>query len=326
LRPDAGALRTASVAALVKSCIRTSLAAYETRGAVAPTTITSAPAGLKTVVADFIESLSPASAGAALLGQGLQASLDGVASVSCPAFLAAAGNVGWVDEAAPIPNRQLNVLGGPILEPDKLAVLVALSSEMLSGSNAEAFVRDVLTQSAALALDAALFDANPKTTARPAGLRNGISGSSASALADKTEAMLADISTLAGVVAAVAGNAPIALVANPVRAMMLRLRAPRELPVAVMASSAIAPADLLAVAPNALVSALGAVRIDASRDATVHLFDPAAAISTAGTPNVVSAPIGSMFQTDNVSLRLLMTASWGLRHPSGLAWLTATAW
>ena len=255
---------------------------------------------LRTVVADFIEALAPASAGAALLGQGLQVTLDGVASVSCPAFLAAAGNVGWVTEAAPIPVRQLNVLA--MLTPDKLAVLCALSHEMLSGSNAEAFVRDALTQSAAQALDTAVLDANASTTARPAGLRYGISASTASALTDRTEAMLADIAT-------VAGNALIVLVANPVRAMTLRLRAPRDLPVTVLASSAVAAGDLIAVAPPALVSALGNVRIEASRDSTEHMFDPAEAISVPGSPNVISAPIRSMWQTDTVSLRLIMTAT-----------------
>jgi hypothetical protein len=68
------------------------------------------------------------------------------------------------------------------------------------------------------------------------------------------------------------------------------------------------------------------VQVEAGRDATVHMFDPADAIALPGSPNTISAPVRSMWQTDTVSLRLLMTASWGLRHPSGLAWLTTTAW
>jgi hypothetical protein len=218
------------------------------------------------------------------------------------------------------------VLGGPILTPDKLAVICVLSSEMIQGSNAENLVRDALSRSAALALDTALLDADASTTARPAGLRYGISALTASALTDRTEAMLADIATLAGAVAPVAGNAPIVLVANPVRAMMLRLRAPRELPVSVLASSAVAAGDLIAVAPPALVSAVGPPQILASRETTLHMHDAPTAISTAGSPNVVSAPVRSLWQTDCVALRLLLVASWGLRDPRGLAWLTATAW
>jgi hypothetical protein len=212
-----------------------------------------------------------------------------------------------------------------MLTPDKLAVIAVLTHEMLSRANAEAMVRDALTRSAALALDTALFDANASSATRPAGLRYGISASTASALTDRTEAMLADIATLAGAVAPVAGNAPIALVAAPARAMMLRLRSPRELPVSVLASSAVAAGDLLAIAPPALVSAVGNVQIEAGRESTIHMFDPADA-SVPGTPNVVSAPVRSMWQTDCIGLRLLMTASGGLRDPRGLAWLTTTAW
>jgi HK97 family phage major capsid protein len=280
----AATLRSANVTALVRACAAAALGAYdrtttaanvlaaswphdrdaarllETRAASAPTTTTTFASLMERAVADFIDSLAPASAGAALLGQGLQLAFGANVAISVPAFLAAAGNVGWVDESAPIPVRQLNVLGGPILEPTKLAVLTALTNEMLSGSNAEAMVRDALSQSAALALDAALLDANAGTTARPAGLRYGISALTASALTDRTEAMLADIATLAGAVAPVAGNAPIAIIANPVRAMMLRLRSTRELSVAVLASSAVAAGDLIAVRRPRWFRLLGACK------------------------------------------------------------------
>jgi HK97 family phage major capsid protein len=316
----AAALRSANVSALMRACAAAALGAYdrttspanvlaaswphdrdaarllETRAATSPTTTASFAALMSRTVADFIESLAPASAGAALLGQGLQLTFGTNVAISVPSFLANAANVGWVDEAAPIPVRQLNVLGGPILEPDKLAVLTALTNEMISGSNAEAMVRDALTQSAALALDAALLDANASTTARPAGLRYGIAALTASALTDRTEAMLADIATVAAAVAPVAGNTGIALIANPVRAMTLRLRSPRELSVAVLASSAVAAGDLIAVAPPALVSAVGAVQIKADRESTVHMYDPADAIAVPGSPNVVSAPCAARFR------------------------------
>jgi hypothetical protein len=348
LRPDSAAVARANVTALMRACVPVMLGAYdkrntstagvlaqkwphdrdaarllETRAASSPATLTSYASVMHTAIADFIDSLGPASAGAALLAQGLELTFDGDAAISVPSFAAAAGNVGWVTEAAPIPVRQLNTLGGPLLTPDKLAVIAVLSYEMLSGSNAEAMVRDALTQSAALALDGALLDATAASAARPAGLRNGIVALTASALTDPVEAMLKDITTVAGAVAPVAGNVPIALIANPARALMLRLRAPRELPVSVFASSAVAAGDLIAVAPPALVSAVGNVLIDAGRESTVHMFDPADAIAVPGSPN---APVRNMWQTDCIGLRLILTASWGLRHPSGIAWLTTTAW
>jgi hypothetical protein len=350
LRPDPDAIGRANVSSLMRACVAIMAGAYdkvtrpadvlarnwphdrdaaqllETRAASSPATTGSLSALMSRTIADFLDTLTPASAGAALLGQGLQLTFGSNVAISVPAFVASAANVGWVDEGAPIPVRQLNVLGGPILAPDKLAVIAVLSNEMFSGSNAELLTRDALSQSAALALDAALLDANASTSARPAGLRFGISALTASVLTDRTEAMLADIATVAGGVAPVAGNAPIVLIAAPVRAMTLRLRAPRELPLTVLASSAVAAGDLIAIAPPALVSATGLVRIGASRDALIHMETNPTAISIPGTPNVIAAPVSSTWQTDTISLRLLMTASWGLRHPSGLAWLTATAW
>ena len=141
-----------------------------------------------------------------------------------------------------------------LLDPSKLATITPFTAEMVSGSadNTQAMIEDALTRSVGLGLDVALFDSNPAIPeTRPAGLRNGIVALIASAETNPTDAMLADIATVAGAVAPVAGNTPIILVANPVRALMLRLRAPRELPVTVLASSAIAPADLIAVTTRA---------------------------------------------------------------------------
>lgn len=91
---------------------------------------------------------------------------------------------------------------------------------------------------------------------------------------DPTEAMLADVATVAGGVAPVAGNSPITRVANPVRAIMLKLRIPRDLPVTVLTSSSIAPADLIALAPSAVVSAMDdASEISAAKATLVHQDD-----------------------------------------------------
>jgi hypothetical protein len=67
-----------------------------------------------------------------------------------------------------------------LLEPRKLAVIVALAAEMLTGSNAEALVTDALTRATGLAIDAALFDFEAADEVRAAGLRHGIAASTAS--------------------------------------------------------------------------------------------------------------------------------------------------
>jgi hypothetical protein len=42
---------------------------------------------------------------------------------------------------------------------------------------------------------------------------------------------------------------------------------------------------------------------------------------------VVAVPSRSLFQSNVAGLRMVMEVAWGLRHPSGLAWLdNITAW
>ena len=107
-------------------------------------------------------------------------------------------------EGAPIPVHGLTAAGA-LLEPRKLAVIVALSAEMIAGSNAEALVTDALTRATSLAIDAALFDAIAGDDVRPAGLRYDITASTASASTDPGEAMIEDMSALAAAVSVIGG-------------------------------------------------------------------------------------------------------------------------
>ena len=115
----AAALRSANVSALVRACAAAALGAYdrttsaanvlaaswphdrdaarllETRAATSPTTTATFASLMDRTVADFIELLAPASAGAALLGQGLQLTFGTNVAISVPAFLANAANV-WM--------------------------------------------------------------------------------------------------------------------------------------------------------------------------------------------------------------------------------------
>ena len=96
----------------------------------------------------------------------------------------------------------------------------------------------------------------------------------------------------------------------------------------VLASSALAPADLIAVAPGAIASATDSVpQISAARETVLHMADPASMIATVGTPgNIMSAPTSNLFQIDCIALRLKMSASWMKRDPRAVAWLSTTAW
>ena len=92
-------------------------------------------------------------------------------------------------------------------------------------------------------------------------------------------------------------------------------------------SNSLADGVVICIATNALVSAFGTVpTIEASKEAVVHMDTAAGAVSTAGAPNVVAAPVRSLFQTDCISLKLRLPCAWTLRTASGLAWTQSVNW
>jgi hypothetical protein len=347
LRPDPGAMRRATVRSLSRACIaiargRDAGEAADTmrtrwpddhfgwsvvRASTAPSDTGTASALVRTLLPQFFEALGPASAGAQLLGEGLQLSFGEAGAISLPALVADPSKVVFVGEGAPIPVQQFAIAAPKVLKPQKLSVIVTLTREMIESSNAEALITDVLTRSTALGLDAMLFDSGAGTTTRPAGLRNGITALSARTAPDATEAMLADITTLVASVGPVTSEPPVLITSWP-RAIKANLRAPHTLaPLTVFGSSAVAANDLIAIAPNTLVSANGdGPTFEDVRDATLHLETAPLPIGAPGTPNVVAAPTRSLWQTDTVATKLRMNMTWALRDPRGLAWLTASNW
>ena len=133
-------------------------------------------------------------------------------------------------------------------------------------------ILDALKQCIRLALDFAMFDSNAGVPdLRPPGLRHGIAALPASAAADPETAMRADVATVAGAVAPVSSNAPIILVADPVHRMML-LGHRKDLPTdIVLGSSSLPLGVLIAIAPNAVASAMGDVEVEVSDQAAIHM-------------------------------------------------------
>ena len=291
-----------------------------TRAASAPamTSVTGWAAELaQRVVADALDALGPASAGAQLLKLGLVLSFDGAGSISAPGFVAEFGNAGWVAEGDPIPVRQLSATPA-ILNPHKLAAIAVLTREMIESSNAEALIGNALMYAAGRMLDEVLFDANPASAARPAGLRNGVAALTASSATDRQEAFLEDSAALINALAPVGGNGPYVIVASPGRAALMAARtAGRESNVTILGSSAVVN-DVLAIAPAALVSALSPTpEIEAGKAATLHMDTAPTAVGSA-------SPHRSLFQTDSIALKMRWPITWALRDARGFAWMTPT--
>src|SRR5215469_11260021 len=285
----------------------------------AMTTVTGWAAELvQRIIEDTLTALGPASTGARMLRNGLVLTFDGIGQISAPGFVASAANASFVAENAPIPVRQLN--SAPcLLQPYKLATIAVLTREMIESSNAEKLVGDTLINSCGAALDVALFDSNAATSARPAGLRNGISASTPSSSTDPFGACFEDVATLVNAVSAVAGAGPVVLICSPGRALMVRARISsgvEQTALPIRASNAVG-ADLIAVAPEALVAAFSPdPEVESAESGTLHMDTaPVADPGSTGTHK-------SLFQTETTAVKVRWPVTWALRNAAGVAWLT----
>ena len=281
-----------------------------------------------TSIADLVMTQGPTSCGGELMRSAIALSFDGTAQINAPSIISSASDAAWVAQGSPIPFRQMTIGGGASLTPKKLATGFVVTRELVEHSvpNAERLLRAAITESIGVALDAAMFDATASSSTRPAGLRNGVSTTTA-ATGGGDAAMMKDLGALAAAVAGV-GGLNIAFVAAPGEAVKIALRAGPKFKFPVFASGGLASGSVMAVALPALVSATDpAARFSVSTEAVLHMEDTSpAAIGTTGSPNVVAAPARSLWQTDCVAFRLVLEASWGLRAASSVAWTSSVTW
>ena len=338
LRPSPEAIAESAVSSVVRAVIASAHRSLhpnadaefaDDRGAnlilkspVSPTTRADATV-LATIAVAFVSSLVGISAAAALISRSLRLTFDHAASVSIPSLTLP--HAVFLAEGQAIPVVQGTSAPGVILEPYRLATAVTLTGEMVR-NNAEQLIRQVLAENIGVTLDAALLSAAAGVPGvRPPGILFGISALTPTAAGTSAfDAMVADLEKLVTAVASVSGNGGIVFICAPAQATAIMLRA--ENPPTVLSSSTLAAGTVVAVAVSGLATVLDAPEVESSRDTTVHMFDPAGQISNAGTPSVVAAPVGSMFQTDSVALKLRQPIAWTLRSPSAVAWISGATW
>ena len=349
LRPDRNAIANATIDALVRTCIATARhqldrsvapaevakrswgdeaaqVQYLLRAASSPAQITAPTwAGeLAHVITIFLPSLAPLSAGVQLLARGLQLSFDGAAAIKLP--LISQGQASFVGELKPIPVVQFTTSAGAELTPFKLATITTLTREIMDGSNAEAIVRQTLSESVANGLDAALFSAAAGTTDHPPGLLNSVTALTPSAATIKADAMVDDLAAIIHAVVRTAGAGDIVLIAAPEQAASIKIRYLKSpLDYTLLASAALPAGSMVAVAANALASAFAGVpTIEASREAEIVMNDQPGEVVTVG--GLTGAPIASLFQSDRVALKISMSTNWVLRAPGAVAYVTGVTW
>jgi Phage capsid family len=292
------------------------------RAAVSPATVASTPA-LTQISYAFLETLVPVSAGADLLGRSIGLNFNGSSQISVPGIALPVAD--FVGEGAPIPVVQAPTSAAVTLTPFKIAVITSLSGAMMRHSNAEQLVRAALTEACGPALDKALFSTAAAGPDRPAGLLHNIAGLTPAGVGEKSQALVDDLQALATAVAPVAGNSDIVIIAAPAQAIAIKLRVPAALDWPVLISSSLAAGTIIAVAANAVVSALeGTPEIEASTEAAIHMETAPAQVVDIG--GIAARPVYSTFQMDLTALKLRWPISWALRSSAGLAWMSGVNW
>jgi hypothetical protein len=287
----------------------------------------------QTTSREFLMSLGPVSAGSTLLRRCLTFEFgeNADAGIKVPAIVTAAtGSGGFTKQGDPIAVKQF-ALTSVTLTPCALATISTFTREtmLLSMPSLETMVNAVLTQSAGLKMDAVMFsNASAVPDVSPAGLLQGLSGLTPSTATPLSEALVDDVGDLAAAVAPVALNAPIIFIAAPKQAVSLKLFFRGNPPTyEVLTSSALAAGTVIAVATNAVASAIAPnLGIDVSSEATLHMEDTSPAQLATGTGPTVATPIRSLYQTDTLAARIRFDVGWALRHTSGLAFMNSVTW
>lgn len=325
-------------------------AAYDvvTKAASAPATTTTsgwADTLVQTAVYEFLDTLMPMSAYPRLREAGGKFTFGRNGIISLPARNTGTSIAGsFVAQGAPIPVRQA-AFTAATLTPKKMAVITTFTREIAEHStpDLEAALRQAIQEDTAVAIDTILMDNTAASTTRPAGLKNGVTGLTATS-GGGFAALVADLKALVGALITGSGGnlrKPM-FILNPVQALAISMtqNAGGDFPFAagiergsiqgypVILSTTVAAGTVFLVDAADFFSATGdEPRFDVSDQATLHMEDTTpAAIGAAGTPNVVAAPVRSLFQTDTIGLRMIMDLNWTMRRTGTVAFVTSVTW
>ncbi|WP_398473062.1 phage major capsid protein [Tardiphaga sp.] len=246
----------------------------------------------------------------------------------------------FVAEGAPIPVRRFG-LTSATLSPHKMGVISYFTKELAKYSNPqiEGLLRQEIRGDTADTIDTLLIDATAGSTTRPAGLLNGVSALTASSDGGWA-AIMQDIDTLAAPFDTAKAGRNLVLLMNKREARKLsfvpgpddKMGSMRQ----ILTDSGITPISSLNVPAGRLIMIDAAdfataiqdqPEFDVSEQAVIHAEDTSPQqISSAGSPNVVAAPVISMFQTASMALRMLMDVTWAMRRAGMVQWIDGADW
>jgi hypothetical protein len=226
------------------------------------------------------------------------------------------------------------------MTPKKMGVIVPFSRELAKRSTPaiEALVRQAILEDTGVILDTAMLDATAESTARPAGLLNGVSAVASGYGGGDYQAVLADFRALLAPFYAANAASNITVVMNPAQGLALALMpGPDGVIGSFMAalrerlsfeeSTNVPAGRLIALRTSDFATALGdAPEFDISEQATVHMEDTTPLEIVSGTGPTVADPVRSFFQTATIGVRMLMDVSWKMRRGGMVQWINGTSW
>lgn len=254
---------------------------------------------------------------------------------------------GFVGEGAPIPVKE-GAYGNVDLSPKKMAVISTFTKEIANRSipAIDGLLRGQILEDTAETIDTLFLDAVARDTIRPAGLRDttetGAGNINASAGATIANVITDATGVLTRVMTARAATSGVWIM-NPLRILGLRnkqdaangeftfraeLDAGTFMGYPYVASDNVTADVVVFVGGQAM--AFGndyAPTFDVSDQATLHMEDTTPEqIGTVAVPNVVAAPVRSMFQTDSIAVKMTTGMDWRIIRTGGVQVLTGVAW
>lgn len=295
---------------------------------------------IQTSNADFMASLPIDSVFNPLSGAGTTLSFGpGSGAIKIPSMAATPSITGsFVGEAQPIPVRRAG-LTSITLTPHKMGVITRFSREiaMYSTPAIETICRDAIANHTSVTIDTLLLDNVAGSAVRPAGLTNGVAAITATTGGGFT-AVLKDLGLLTAPFYALNAGRRLVLIMNPAQGLQLSM-VPGPAGVQfgwtsqftsrfqIIESTTVPTGNVYVIDAADFVSVNGNLEFEVSEEATLHIEDTTPQnISAVGAPNVVAAPVESMFQTAQIALRMLVNINWAMRRTGLVQWMTGVNW
>jgi len=293
---------------------------------------------VQTVNQGFINALTGMSVYPELRAAGVGLNFDGIGTINLPRRTAGGAGGGFVAEGSPIRVGRITTASAS-LTPKKMGVIVPFSRELAKRSTPaiEAIVRQAILEDTASILDSALLDATASSTARPAGLLNGVSAVGVGYGGGDHQAVKEDFRALLAPFIAANAADNITVIMNPAQSLSIAMMdgpsnntnwfAGISGRVNIVESTYATAGRLIAIRNSDFYTATGdAPEFDINETATVHMEDTTPLEIVSGTGPTTADPVRSFFQTATVGVRMLMDVSWVMGRPGMVQWVNGTSY